>query len=155
MNCLFRNRDNSKKLPFDVMNIIYEYADPMKDIRKQIINKEYNLDEIMYRRHLKQMEKDVSQGLGIYISWYNEIHENNEINETNMYEEKYRAPILSHYKLHILYYERFKTRRILGLDRRHELSFKRNVLIMYLRANGIKNGDTYSTEELYKKWLEL
>ncbi len=50
MNYLKNNLENSKVLPYDVMKIIYEYADPLLAIMKQIKNKEYDLDEIMYQR---------------------------------------------------------------------------------------------------------
>lgn len=36
MNFLKENLDKSFILPFDIMKIIYEYADPMVEIRKQI-----------------------------------------------------------------------------------------------------------------------
>lgn len=149
MNYLYKNRDNSRKLPFDVMNIIYEYADPMIKIRKQIINKEYDLDEIMYKRYLKQIRKDISRGLGgIHIDFYDYI------DHRNMYEERHKQPILNHYKQHILYYERYR-RRVCGLDRRYNFYCQRTKIIMDLEAGGVKVNNRYSTKQLYKKWLKL
>ena len=48
---LYKERDRSRKLPFDVMNIIYEYSDPLHFVKQQIINKDYDLDEIMYQKN--------------------------------------------------------------------------------------------------------
>ena len=36
MNYLAKNLNNSLSLPYTVLKIIYEYADPLIDIRKQI-----------------------------------------------------------------------------------------------------------------------
>jgi hypothetical protein len=43
MNYLAKNLNTSLSLPYDVMKIIYEYADPMFAIIKQIENKSYEL----------------------------------------------------------------------------------------------------------------
>lgn len=43
MNYLKNNLANSKSLPFDVMRLIYEYADPLIAIKKQIENQNYEL----------------------------------------------------------------------------------------------------------------
>jgi hypothetical protein len=147
MNYLYKNRDNSLYLPFDVMNIIYEYADPMIKIRKQIINKEYNLDDIMYKRILIEIKKRFSRGLGYYIDFY-------EILPNDIYNEIHKNPILLHHKHHILYYERYR-RRICGLDTRYNFYCQRTKIIMDLKANGIKINNRYSTKQLYKKWLKL
>ena len=57
MNYLKKNLNNSSNLPYDVMKLIYEYADPLIAIRKQIENADYDLDEIMYQRMKKYMLK--------------------------------------------------------------------------------------------------
>jgi hypothetical protein len=43
MNYLAKNTNNSLLLPYDVMKLIYEYADPFIHINKQIENKDYEL----------------------------------------------------------------------------------------------------------------
>lgn len=53
MQFLEQNLDNSLILPYDIMRTIYEYADSFAPIRRQIENKECNLDEIMYKRMKK------------------------------------------------------------------------------------------------------
>ena len=46
MNLLKSNLKYSSILPYDVMGLIYEYADPLKNIRIQIETKDYNLNNI-------------------------------------------------------------------------------------------------------------
>jgi len=43
MYYLAKNTKNSLLLPYDVMKLIYEYADPFIYIKKQIENKDYEL----------------------------------------------------------------------------------------------------------------
>ena len=96
MNYLYKNRDNSLYLPFDMMNIIYEYADPMVNIRKQIVNKEYNLDEIMYKRKIKEIKAYFFGGycIDFYQIEYDDIE--NII---------HKPVLLKHYKKYNLYNE--------------------------------------------------
>ena len=47
MDFLKSNLKNSCLLPYDVMGLIYEYVDPLKNIRKQIETKDYNLNNII------------------------------------------------------------------------------------------------------------
>jgi len=47
MDFLKSNLNNSLILPFDVMLIIYQYADPFYYIHQQIDNGEYCLNDIM------------------------------------------------------------------------------------------------------------
>ena len=50
MNYLEKNLNNSLTLPYELMRIIYEYADPFNAIRKQIESKDYKLrDEFYYK----------------------------------------------------------------------------------------------------------
>ena len=67
MNYLKKNLGNSRLLPADVMNLIYEYADPLIAIRKQIENADYSLDEIMYERMKKHLK--IHLVLDDYISY--------------------------------------------------------------------------------------
>ncbi len=43
MNYLAKHLNNSLELPYDIMNLIYEYADPFIYVRKQIEDKDYKL----------------------------------------------------------------------------------------------------------------
>ena len=56
MNYLKKNLGNSRLLPADVLRLVYEYADPLIAIRKQIENADYDLDEIMYQRMKKHLK---------------------------------------------------------------------------------------------------
>lgn len=70
MEYLKKNLDNSLILPYDIMRTIYEYADCFVSIRKQIDNKEYNLDEIMYKRMKKYIETRFTNS----FQWYQVSH---------------------------------------------------------------------------------
>ena len=63
MEFLKNNLNNSSILNYDIMKMIYEYADPMVEIRKQINNREYDLDEIMYNRMKSKILNKLNNGL--------------------------------------------------------------------------------------------
>jgi hypothetical protein len=158
MDYLYKHRDNSRKLPFDVMNIIYEYADPFLAVKKQIVNKDYDLEEIMYKRILRFIKDRISRGLEFYIDFYEPI------THINMYNKKHKQVMLYDYREYTLYSETYRKRRICGLDIRYEhflerdkiiLEMERDKIIMDLEANGHKVNRRYSTKQLYKKWLKL
>ena len=56
MNYLKRNLGNINALPADVMRLVYEFADPLHAVIKQIENADYDLDEIMYQRMKKYIK---------------------------------------------------------------------------------------------------
>ena len=148
MDCLYINRDKSRKLPFDIMNIIYEYADTFSLVKQQIKNKDYDLDNIMYKRILNIIKIIVSTGLYFYLDAYKYVSNN------DIYEEKYKQPMLNYYRQYMLYYEKYKN-RICGLDTRYNFYCQRTKIIMDLEANKIKINKKSSTKQLYKKWLKL
>lgn len=92
MNYLEKNLHKSKLFPYDIMKIIYEYADPFNKIRKQIENKEYDLDEIMYER----MKKYILSTLRVYHN-YTVSDENGYVflNENNIDDRTYYNLILN------------------------------------------------------------
>lgn len=57
MNYLKKNRDNSLIFPFDIMNIIWEYADPFYKLEDDLKNANELLEEIMYKRMKKHIIK--------------------------------------------------------------------------------------------------
>jgi len=71
MNYLKKNLHNSI-LPYDIMRLIYEYADPLLAVIKQIENAEYDLDELMYQKMKKMMLKHFT--LDSYISFHEGLH---------------------------------------------------------------------------------
>jgi hypothetical protein len=154
MNYLYKNRDNSRKLPFDVMNIIYDYADYFRLVKQQIVNKDYNLDEIKYKRMIREIEKYF---INSYNGWY-------EYNLTNKYNRSIfvtphnihtikKKYMLSHYDW-LFNINKQKRYKICGLDKDYLYSY-RNSMISSLEANGDKVNRRYSTKQLYKKWLKL
>jgi hypothetical protein len=74
MNYLKSNLNNSKKLPYDVMDLIYEYADPLHKIRLQIEKKEYDLDEIMYKRMKNEIKNRLKNIYQDYLVIYNDTY---------------------------------------------------------------------------------
>lgn len=96
MNFLKQNLDNSLILPFDILNDIYEYADPLLHIRKQIENKEYDLDEIMYKRMKLWILKD--NKLAFRVGMYYVLRDNDNeylINHRNIDDIKLKNVILN------------------------------------------------------------
>ncbi len=152
MDCLKNNLKNSQILHYDIMNLIYEYADPLIAIRKQIDNKNYDLNEIMYKR-MKQ-----------YIKWYI-LHEiprepyylsDNIVSINSIDAEFLRVYITDKYKREFLY----KSRRpptICGLD--PHLNYaggKRTKMAEDCSfVNSKKNIYKCPNKYLYKKWLKL
>ena len=61
MDYLYKHRDHSRKLPFDVMNIIYQYADAFRLVRQQIVNKDYDLDEAKYKIIIAEIKKHFNE----------------------------------------------------------------------------------------------
>lgn len=53
MDYLKSNLNNSIVLPYDAMRLIYEYADTLKPIRKQIENEDYKFRNIIIDLRIK------------------------------------------------------------------------------------------------------
>lgn len=156
MNYLKNNLENSKVLPYDVMKIIYEYADPLLAIMKQIENKEYDLDEIMYQRMKKFIiRNDIHYSYYLYtanIELY--IHRHN-IHNRDLKE--YLLNARSGYKE--LFLSEHKLNKICGLYN-HNLNYKKIRMICDLRCANIykrrnTNCNEYKIKNVYKKWLKL
>ena len=69
MNYLAKNLNNSLLMSYDVMNLIYEYANPFIAVKKQIENKEYDLNEIMYQRMKKFIIKKNQNYINYHIHY--------------------------------------------------------------------------------------
>jgi len=97
MNYLKKNLGNSRLLPADVMRLVYEYADPLHAVIKQIETHDYDLDEIMYQRMKKFMLKDYIDDTS--FQQYMMIH-NEEIilfNLNNINDINFRYAILNYH----------------------------------------------------------
>jgi hypothetical protein len=150
MDYLYKHRDHSRKLPFDVMNIIYEYADAMMKIRKQIANKNYDLDEIKYKRMIREIENNFINSNNEYeMIWRDNYIVVNPSNIHNI-EKKH---IISYYN-YLFNITRQKRYKICGLDPDYLCSY-RSSIIRSLEASGHKVNNKYSTKQLYKRWLKL
>ena len=94
MNYLKNNLNNSSNLPYDVMKLIYEYADPLFAIRKQIETHDYDLDEIMYQRMKKYLVEHLI--LDYYI-----LQDDSEnvisLNENNIDDRNLKNAILNYH----------------------------------------------------------
>lgn len=159
MNYLKNNLENSKLLPYDIIKLIYEYADPLIAIRRQIENKEYDLDEIMYQRMKNFIIKKNQTYIhytyylytaNIYIHRHN-IH-NRDLKEYLLNaREGYKALFLREHKLSKICGSNFNN---------HQLDYKKFLMIkdlrrakIYKRQNTICND--YKMKNVYKKWLKL
>lgn len=160
MNYLANNLNNSLIIPYDIMKIINEYADPLIAIRKQIENKDYDLDEIMYQRMKKYILKNSSHTETIDYMMTTEkdlilIHKHNIHNRNFI---KYFLNAKCGYKDFFL---RKPTRPnfICGLSPDHKFYYRTQILedIKYVKNHTYVKTELnrYSTKQLYKKWLKL
>ena len=161
--CLAKNLNNSLLLPYDVMKIIYEYADPLISIRKQINNKEYDLDEIMYKRMKKFIIDRVGRGLG-GLGGYYLYYSNMEViihkhNIHNRYFKEYLLNAREGYK-HLFLSEHKLSSTICGL-RKCCMDYRKYLMIcdlVYANVYKVKNtlyDKKYKMKNVYKKWLKL
>ena len=159
MDYLAKNLNNSLLLPYDVMKIIYEYTDTLISIRKQINNKEYDLDEVMYKRMKKFIIDRISRGLGYYHLYYNNIFEV-FIHKHNIHNRDYKEYLLNAtggYKNIYLYQKQSST--ICGLHKCCIECYKILMICDLRCANVYKykilKGAKYNMKNVYKKWLKL
>ena len=159
MNYLAKNLNNSSVLSYDIMKIIYEYSDPLIDIRKQIENKDYDLDEIMYQRMKKYIIKNSShiETLNYMMTTEKDlilIHKHNIHNRNFI---KYFLNAKCGYKDFFLW----KTTRptpVCGIiinNSQHKTYIKYKMKQDLTYVNNETNYNKYSKKQLYKKWLKL
>ena len=136
MNYLKKNLHKSRALPYDIMKLISEYTEPY--FLKQIKNKDYDLDEIMYQR----MRKIIIENPMFFI-FISEVFD--------------KLDIVDMYKNYFL--QEHKIEKICGLNH-HNLSYRKYLMICDLRhAKIYKSTNTnymkYKMNNVYKKWLKL
>ena len=158
MNYLKQNLHNSITLNYDIMKLIYEYADPLCSIRKQIDNKEFDLDEIMYNRMKNEIMNNLNNGLGEYYLSNWSIRQVIVINKMNINDFCFRDLIIygqCGYK-DLYLYQRLRQTKICGLDPTYGSSFFRYEMIKDLKeAKPNVNYTTRSIKNLYKLWIKL
>jgi hypothetical protein len=96
MNYLKANLDNSLILPYDVMLLIYEYADPFTAIRP-LIERDNNdmLEDIMYKRMINYIKKGyLNTPFGEY-DLYDKTYGYIVINMLNIDDKYYKDKILN------------------------------------------------------------
>ena len=143
MNYLSKNLNNSFAIPYDIMKLIYEYADPLISIRKQIENKEYDLDEIMYQRMIKYIKK--TSYIPNHIDNYNIANRNLKnylLNSFNGYKNIFLWKIKRHTNIN-------------GLNTFYSCSYREQMIKDIQITNPKIYYKKYSTKQLYKKWLKL
>ena len=143
MNYLAKHLNNSLELPYDVMKLIYEYADPLIDVRKQIETKEYDLNELMYQR----MMTLINNNHLVYHRVYDDLHHNDLLVNPSILE-LYKGYFLIEYP------------KICGLYNYNNMGYKKFLMICDLRHAKIykstnTNYDKYKMKNVYKKWLKL
>ena len=167
MNYLKQNLDNSLILPYDIMLSIYEYADCLVDIRSQIENKEYDLDDIMYKNMKKWIIKNYFSEQSTYFLWYIDENENYNhylIQWDNIDDIDLKDAMLNYtggYKNFFLWkHKRLQT--ICGLEIFYYKPSKRFFYLEQLKYNMIKDvitnigdEDIYDNTNIYDLWRKL
>jgi hypothetical protein len=159
MNYLKKNLHNSQSLPYDVMKLISEYAQPY--YLKQIENADYDLDEIMYKRMKKIMLKNYIDDTRsqLYMMFHNDeiiLFNLNNINDINFkyailnYQRGYKNMFLWRHK---------RNQSICGL-RYTDIEGRKYKMLSDLRDAKIykyrnTRGNEYKMKNIYKKWVKL
>lgn len=162
MDYLYKNLDRSKSLPYDVMNIIYEYADPMVHIRKEIEKSHNLLDNIMYEK----MKKYIQNRYIEYDRYDYNINETYIITPQEINDIELKHILLDAYKQK--YFWRLRLiNKICGLNTFYKCSYRGQMiedlsLVEHIKLSlnpaNIKNfinHRNYSTKEIYKNWIKL
>lgn len=158
MEYLAENLDNSNILCYDILRDIYEYADPLRYIRRDINNKNYDLDEIMYKR----MKRFISDN---YIHYHRDYAIN--CDEENMFfvgRENINNPELKNiilygkngYKNSFLWKHKRHT-HICGLEPSIRIWYKPQMITAIDINYPYSDEDYYSKSlsEVYQLWKNL
>ena len=153
MQFLNQNIDNSAILPYDIMITIYEYADVLAPIRRQIENKEYNLDEIMYNRMVKYLKNRLTNPYKTYqlidpVS-YNQII----ISHTNIDDINLKDKILNWndgYK-NVFLWKSKNTPMLCGIESHYSLEYFRYKMQEQLKYTNTEISDS----QLYNSWIHI
>lgn len=143
MNYLKKNLHNSRALPYDIMKLISEYAEPY--FLKQIENKDYDLDEIMYKRMIKYIN-----------AYYNLYHRISFFDKNDMLNNE-------SYGYRKIFLKEYNSQKICGLYCNpiyHPLQYRKYKMLSDLEhakiyKNKNMNYDRYKMKNVYKKWLKL
>ena len=157
MEFLKQNLDNSLILPYDIMREIYEYADSFSGIRRQIENKEYDLDEIMYKRMKTKIQNEyLNHNRDYVVDFYgggNYIFITHEtINSPNMRNSLINGK--NGYKDFYLWKHKRHT-HICGLEPNFPLWYREMMIKDLKVVNPEQRYEIKSIKQLYKLWIKL
>jgi hypothetical protein len=138
------------------MSLIYEYADTLKPIRTQLEKKEYDLDEIMYKRMKKHIIKNWRHEFDCYYllppkSW-NMI----EINSNNINDLKFKNNLLNdnHGYRHFFLWKVKRLTNICGLEPSIKNEYHHQIVkdLCYIPTY---TNFSYNLKEFYQEWVKL
>ena len=155
MDTLKNNLNNSLLLPYDVMSLIYEYADTLKPIRNQIENKEYDLDEIMYGRMKKHIIKNCRNEISYYLTTPKSMNML-EINNHNINDIKLKNNLLNDNQgyRHFFLWKVKRLTNICGLEPSIKNEYQYQIM-KDLSTIPTYNNFSYNLKEFYQEWLKL
>jgi hypothetical protein len=168
MEYLKKNLDNSLILPYDIMLSIYEYADYFCDIRRQIENKECDLQDIMYNR----MKKYITTRFFVDNHYYMLSHYDGEqvstfiIGPHNIDDIDLKDKLLNWYHgyKHYFLWKSKKTQSICGIETHFSPNYLTSEYFKSRMEDQIKltnneekyiRYDIYNVKQIYKMWINL
>jgi hypothetical protein len=167
MNYFKQNLDNSLILPYDIMLSIYEYADCLGGIRRQIDNKEYDLDDIMYKKMKKWIINNYFSKQRPYLlsyiddndNYYHELIQGDNIDDIDL-----KDAMLNYtggYKNFFLWKGK-RLQTICGLEIFYYNPIKRKIYFEQLKKKmervvitNIGDEDIYDNTNIYELWCKL
>lgn len=158
MDTLKNNLNNSSLLPYDIMYLIYEFADNLKPIRTQLENQEYDLDEIMYERMKKHIIDKCKNQINYYVSG-SYSKKLIELNNTNINDVKFKNNIINDnggYK-HKFLSKANQLTGICGLRPNECFQVAKMLTDLEYAEDSIKTQipHRYTHKKLYKLWVKL
>ena len=155
MDTLKNNLNNSSLLPYDVMNLIYEYADTLKPIRTQLEKKEYDLDEIMYGRMKKFIINKCKNQIYHYLCPPNSMNMI-EIDNNNIHDIQFKNNLLNDNQgyRHFFLWKVKRLTNICGLEPsiKNEYQYQ---MMKDLSCIQTYNNFSYNLKEFYQDWVKL
>jgi len=162
-----------KALQDEIFKLQNENIDPLFNIRKQIENKEYDLDEIMYKRMKKYLLKNIIYDKYCMSFYLGNYGENISINDKNIQDRTYKEALINWnggYKDYILRRKiiKFNEHFICGMNPfQKQIDFMDSISYTYnkqifidilLWYNPQIHGEcisSYYIKQLYKIWVKL
>jgi hypothetical protein len=87
-----------ERLPFELCCIVKEYADPLYSVKKDIENKRYNLDDLMYEKMKIILKRHFKEKNTFLV----DFQKYTTINKDTMNEVQYKGSIIKYYKKYYL-----------------------------------------------------